>query len=105
MATEGHRAEDMIELQTTVRALEVEVIGRYVANPAALNRIRLALARAFDELASLKEQTLALGAAAGECPQGYLHRMSCMCIPISAATDADLDAARRQALDALAEEP
>ncbi|HVS13071.1 MAG TPA: hypothetical protein VMV46_04040 [Thermoanaerobaculia bacterium] len=104
MATEGHRAEEMIELQTTVRALEVEVIGRYVANPAALNRIRLALARAFDALASLKSETLAL-AAAGDCPAGYIHRTTCVCMPYAAATDGDLEQERKTALDALAEEP
>ena len=100
MATEGHRPEDMFELQTTVRALEVEVMGRYVANPSALHRIRRLLAQAFDGLAGLKEETLSLGAG-GDCPPGYVHRITCTCTPIAAATDPDLADLRKQALDRL----
>ena len=82
MAKKGQVAEEMIELQITVRALEVEVLGRYVSQPKHLDKIRLVLAEAFDQLAELGQEK---GVAALGCPVGYVHMTSCICKPVSAA--------------------
>jgi hypothetical protein len=102
MAKTGQKPEEMIELQTTARALEVELLGRYVSEPSHIDRIRLILAETFDQLAALKEVKLA---AAGDidCPNGYVHKVSCMCFPLSGATFGDDPAgARRKALQRIA---
>jgi hypothetical protein len=86
MAKKGQVAEEMIELQTTVRALEVEVLGRYVSQPKHLDKIRLVLAAAFDELAGLGREK---GVAALGCPPGYVHMASCICKPVAAAVEGE----------------
>lgn len=95
MAKTGQKPEEMIELQTTARALEVELLGRYVSEPGHMDRIRLILAETFDRLAALKELKLA-AAASVECPNGYVHKVSCMCFPVSGATSGDDPAGARQ---------
>ena len=86
MAKKGQKPEEMIELQTTVRALEVEVLGRYVSQPSHLDRIRLILAETCDRLAELGKEE---GLAALGCPDGYIHRISCTCFPMAACTDGE----------------
>jgi hypothetical protein len=86
MAKTGQKPEEMIELQTTVRALEVEVLGRYVAQPKHLDRIRVALAETFDRLVELGKEE---GVAALGCPPGYIHRVMCECIPFAACIDGE----------------
>jgi hypothetical protein len=86
MAKKGQKPEDMIELQTTVRALEVEVMSRYVSQPAHLDRIRLLLAEAFDGLTDLGKDE---GVAALGCPPGYIHRISCGCTPLAACVEGE----------------
>lgn len=87
MAEEGQRAEEMIELQTTVRALEVEVIGRYVSRPDLIDDIRRVLANSFDQLGQL----YAAQRAGFGCPRGYIHESDCTCMPYAAATRGDAE--------------
>lgn len=87
MAEEGQKPVEMIELQTTVRALEVEVMGRYVSRPDQIDGIRKVLAATFDQLASLY---VAQQAGFG-CPRGYLHEPSCTCMPFAAAVRGDAE--------------
>jgi hypothetical protein len=93
MAKKGQIAVEMIELQTTVRALEVEVLGRYVSQPKHLDRIRLVLADAFDQLGVLGQDK---GVAALGCPAGYVHMAMCTCKPVSAAVEAQETPGLRQ---------
>ena len=86
MATKGQKPEEMIELQTTVRALEVEVLGRYVSQPKHLDRIRLILADTFDQLTELGKDK---GVAALGCPPGYVHKVTCLCAPVAAAVEGE----------------
>ena len=86
MATKGQKPEEMIELQTTVRALEVELLGRYVSQPKHLDRIRLILADAFDRLGELGKER---GIAALGCPPGYSHKITCLCVPVAAMVEGE----------------
>jgi hypothetical protein len=95
MAKTGQKAEEMIELQTTARALEVEILGRYVSEPGHLDRIRLILAETFDQLAALRELKLAAGGSI-DCPNGYVHKVACLCFPVSGATSGEDPAGARQ---------
>ena len=83
MVSEGYDPVILVELQTAVRALEVEVVGRYLSQPANLNKVRLAIAEAFDSLAQLKPAAEVAGG--DDCPPGWIHRLSCDCVPASAA--------------------
>ena len=43
MVSEGYDPVILVELQTALRALEVEVVGRYLSQPSNLNKIRIAI--------------------------------------------------------------
>jgi hypothetical protein len=93
MAKKGQVAEEMIELQITLRALEVEVLGRYISQPKHLDKIRLVLADTFDQLAALGQEK---GVAALGCPAGFVHMATCICKPIAAADGGEEKAGLRQ---------
>lgn len=93
MAKKGQKPEEMIELQITVRALEVEALSRYISQPAHLDRIRLLLAEAFDGLCALGKDK---GVAALGCPDGYMHRITCSCLPLAACVDGEETPGQRQ---------
>jgi hypothetical protein len=62
-----------IELQELGRALESELIGRYVSNPENLGKIREIVRSAIGELARLTRPGNYM------CPDGWMHVM-CRCI-------------------------
>ena len=86
MSPEGnvrYEAIEALEIQAMARRIEELLVGRYVANPANLTRLREIFAE-FQTVLTRKE-----GWGVTKCPAGWVHQTyTCRCmVPRSMETD------------------